>query len=112
MSSNPQLLLDLMSNGYLYTLLKLFILLYASILAPQLPTKIAKLFHNSLFQVLLFGLITFVATKDMSIAILITIAFFISFHCYTRNIIMRLRKANKIIQTRLVPNKVKKIIKN
>ena len=73
-------ILNLMDNSYLYTLLKLFVILYSAIIAPNLPSHIATMFHNSIFQIILFAIITFVATKDITMSILLTIAFFISFH--------------------------------
>ena len=83
MSSN---ILHLMDNSYLYSLAKLFIILYAVIIAPKLPDHIAKLFHQSIFQIIIFATITFLATKDVTMSILLTIAFFISFHSYTRHL--------------------------
>lgn len=79
-------ILNLLDNSYLYTIGKLFIILYSAIVAPKLPSHIAKLFHQSIFQIIIFAIITFVATKDMTMSILLTIAFFISFHSYTRHL--------------------------
>lgn len=93
-------ILNLLDNSYLYTILKLFIILYSVIVAPRLPDHIAKLFHQSVFQVIIFGIITFVATKDMTISILLTISFFISFHSYTRHLY------NQVNQTKQYLNEV------
>lgn len=79
-------ILHLLDNSYLFTLAKLFIILYSVIIAPKLPDHIAKLFHQTIFQIIMFAVITFVATKDVTMSILLTIAFFISFHSYTRHL--------------------------
>ena len=43
-------ILNLMDNSYLFTLAKLFIILYAVIIAPNLPDHLAKLCHQTIFQ--------------------------------------------------------------
>ncbi len=65
--------------------------------APNLPNHLSKLFHNSIFQVVLFGIITFVASKDITISILLTISFFISFHSYTRYLHEQVNQTKKYI---------------
>lgn len=91
-------ILNLLDNSYLYTILKLFIILYSAIVAPNLPDHISKLFHSSIIQVILFGVITFVATKDIATSILLTIAFFISFHSYTRHLYDQVNKTKQYLE--------------
>jgi hypothetical protein len=73
-----------LNNVYVSGLIKIFIILYAALAAPKLPKWIARLFHNPAFQVVFFALIAYTATKDISISLLLAVAFFISFHSYTR----------------------------
>jgi hypothetical protein len=94
MSSN---ILHLMDNSYLLTLGKLFIILYAAMVAPNLPGHITKLFHQTVFQIIMFAIITFVATKDITMSILLTIAFFISFHSYTRHLYNEVNKTKQYL---------------
>jgi len=90
-------IINLLDNSYLYTVLKMFIILYSAIIAPNLPDHISKLFHQSIVQVIIFAIITFVATKDITISILLTIAFFISFHSYTRHLYNQVNQTKKYL---------------
>jgi hypothetical protein len=78
---------SVLDNVYVSGGLKIFIILYAALAAPQLPAWIAKLFHHSLFQVLIFALIAYTATKDIGVSLLLAVAFFVSFHSYTRHLL-------------------------
>ena len=98
-------ILNLMDNSYLFTLGKLFIILYASIVAPNLPYHLAKLFHQTIFQIIVFATITFVATKDITMSILLTIAFFISFHSYTRHLYDQVNKTQQYLNEVLAKQK-------
>ena len=98
-------ILNLMDNSYLFTLAKLFIILYSVIIAPNLPDHIAKLFHQTIFQIIIFATITFLATKDVTMSILLTIAFFISFHSYTRHLYNQVNTTQKYLNEVLAKQK-------
>jgi hypothetical protein len=98
-------ILNLMDNSYLFTLAKLFIILYSVIIAPKLPDYIAKLFHQTIFQIIMFAIITFVATKDVTISILLTISFFISFHSYTRHLYNQVQQTQQYLNQVLAKQK-------
>jgi hypothetical protein len=76
---------SILNNVYVSGFLKIIIILYAALAAPQLPASISKYFHHPMVQIIIFSLIAYTATKDLGISILIAIAFFISFHSYTKN---------------------------
>jgi hypothetical protein len=78
-----------LDNVYVSGLVKIFIILYAALAAPTLPKWIAKLFHQPAFQIVFFALIAYTATKDLSISLLLALAFFVSFHSYTRFVLSR-----------------------
>jgi hypothetical protein len=87
-----------LNNVYVSGFIKIFIILYAVLAAPKLPSWIAKLFHHSLFQIVIFALIAYMATKDIGIAVLISIAFFVSFHAYTRHLLSKVAdKSNAVL---------------
>lgn len=64
-----------LSNPYINTSLKVFLTLYAALVAPKLPPVIAKLMDNILVKISFAFLIVFMATKDTGIALLIAIIF-------------------------------------
>ena len=78
---------SVLDNVYVSGGLQIFIILYAALAVPQLPAWITKLFHQSLFQVLMFALIAYTATKDIGVSLLLAVAFFVSFHAYTRHLL-------------------------
>lgn len=79
-----------LNNVYVSGILKIVIILYAVLAAPQLPTSISKYFHHPIVQIIIFALIAYTATKDIAISLLLAIAFFISFHSYTRQLLSKL----------------------
>jgi hypothetical protein len=78
-----------LDNVYVSGLVKIFIILYAALAAPMLPKWIARLFHQPAFQIVFFALIAYTATKDLSISLLLALAFFVSFHSYTRFVLSK-----------------------
>ena len=84
-----------LDNVYVSGLVKIFIILYAALAAPKLPEWIARLFHHPAFQIVFFGLIAYTATKDLSISILLALAFFVSFHSYTRFVLGKVVDTSK-----------------
>jgi hypothetical protein len=78
-----------LDNVYVSGFVKIFIILYAALAAPMLPKWIAKLFHQPAFQIVFFALIAYTATKDLSISLLLALAFFVSFHSYTRFVLSK-----------------------
>ena len=84
-----------LDNVYVSGAIKIFIILYAVLAAPKLPSWISKLFHHSLFQVVVFALIAYTATKDVGISLLIAVAFFVSFHAYTRHLLKKVANKSK-----------------
>lgn len=67
-----------LSNKYVSTTLKVLIALYAAFAAPKLPKEMAMMLDNTIVRILIAVLIVFVATKDSSMAILLSLAFILS----------------------------------
>lgn len=86
-----------LDNVYVSGLIKIFIILYAALAAPKLPEWIARLFHHPAFQIVFFALIAYTATKDLSISLLLAVAFFVSFHSYTRFVLGKVVDTSKKI---------------
>lgn len=74
-----------LDNVYISTAIKVFIGLYAAFAAPQLPKSLVDLMDNVLMRIGVAFLIVFLATRDPSIALLVSIAF-----------IVTLQQANKL----------------
>ena len=81
-SQGETTLKGLLDNTYVSGGIQLFIILYAALAAPQLPVSVAKLFHQPAFQLVLFALIAYTATKDIGVSVMLAIAFFVSFQTY------------------------------
>jgi hypothetical protein len=84
-SSQTSALKGFLDNNYVSGGIQLFIILYATLAAPQLPVSMAKLFHVPAFQLVLFALIAYTATKDIGVSVMLAIAFFVSFQTYQRH---------------------------
>ena len=65
-------------TGILSTLLSLFLILYASLAAPKLPRSVGRVFNNIWIKLVFMFLIAYIACKDISIAIISSIALLIT----------------------------------
>ena len=84
-SSQTSALKGILDNTYVSGGIQLFIILYATLAAPQLPLSLAKMFHMPAFQLVLFALIAYTATKDIGVSVMLAIAFFVSFQTYQQH---------------------------
>lgn len=67
-----------LDNVYITTAIKVFLGLYAGFAAPKLPPSILLLMDNVIFRVAIAFMIVLVATRDPSIALMISVAFIIT----------------------------------
>ena len=67
-----------LDNVYLNTALKVFLVLYAALAAPQFPPKLVFLMDNIFFRMGVAFLIVFMALRDPSLALIIAVAFVIT----------------------------------
>ena len=65
-------------NPVISSVLSLFLVLYAGLAAPKLPKKIAKLFGNEVFRIIILVCIAYMASKDSSMSIISAVALVIS----------------------------------
>lgn len=70
--------LKVLDNKYVAGMVRVFLILYASLVAPKLPSGLAKLFQNSVFKVLVLFLIVYVGMKDPTVALLVAVGFTVS----------------------------------
>lgn len=67
-----------LDNVYLNTALKVFLVLYAALAAPQFPPKLAFLMDNVFVRIGISFLIVFMALRDPGLALIIAVAFVIT----------------------------------
>lgn len=76
--------LSILDNEYISTALSLFLVLYAGMAAPKLPRNIAKLFENTMFRIVVFFLIAYVARKNASVAAIAAVGLMVSLQTLNR----------------------------
>jgi hypothetical protein len=67
-------------NEYLSGAIKLILILYAGLAAPQLPEYIAKFFDNAIVKLIIYFLIVYTAKQDPTVAIIAAIAVMVTLH--------------------------------
>jgi hypothetical protein len=67
--------LELIENQYVAGGLKLFLVLYAGMIAPKLPNFIAKLFKNAVVKMVVLFLIVYTGIKDPMMSLMIAVGF-------------------------------------
>jgi hypothetical protein len=71
--------LDVVNNNRIAsTILGLFLILYASLAAPNLPSSVTVIFKNNWFRLAFMFLIAYTATKDTSLAIITAVALLVT----------------------------------
>lgn len=76
--------LSVINNEYVSAALSVVLVVYAGMAAPQLPERVARLFENTLFRVLVFFLIAYTARKDASVAAIAAIGLMVSLQTLNR----------------------------
>jgi hypothetical protein len=66
------------SNKVVYTVIGLFLALYAALAAPVLPPSVTKIFKNTWFKLAFMFLIGYMATKNASVAIISSVALLVT----------------------------------
>lgn len=63
-----------LNDACVVTTISVFLILYAGIIAPRLPNCVLKWFNNWIVQIALFFAIVYISTKNVTIALITTIA--------------------------------------
>lgn len=63
------------SNQYVHAFLTVFVILYAGLARPALPSFIAKLFEYAVFRLLVLFTIAWISSRDAQVALLVAVAF-------------------------------------
>lgn len=68
-----------LENPYVMGTVSIFLVLYGALVKPELPNFIKNLFNNSIFKVCYIFLLSFIADKNISVAIVVAFIFMICF---------------------------------
>lgn len=82
-------LLSPLDNEYVSAGLSLFLILYASVIAPKLPDNVLKYFQNPFVQILMFFIIVFVAQENATIALLVAVAVLVTLMVVNNQIVIK-----------------------
>ena len=66
---------NLLENPLYYGILALFLSIYGPRLHPKLPPVIKDLFNNNVFRFLIIALISYISSEDLTISLILSIAF-------------------------------------
>lgn len=67
-----------LQNPYVMAVLKIGLILYASLIAPRLPTIVQDTFSNTFFKIIAIALIAYLAEVDFQLAIILAVIFVLS----------------------------------
>ena len=81
-----------LQNPYISGILNMLLILYAGLIAPELPDFIKSFFNSSFGKVIIVALIAITANKNISVSLLIAISYIL-----TLNFIDIENYANKIV---------------
>ena len=85
--------LSVLDNEYVSAALSVFLVVYAGMAAPKLPERVARLFDNTLFRIVVFFLVAYSARKSPSVAAIAGVGLMVSLMTLSRyNINNELRK--------------------
>jgi len=71
------------SNKTANAVIGLFLVLYASLAAPKLPKSVAKIFGNKIFKMVFLFLIAYMASRNVSVAIISAVALVVSMQTFS-----------------------------
>lgn len=66
------------TNTYVNAALTLFLVLYAGLAKPQLPTMITSLFDNALFRLVVLFLVAYLSSQNAQVALMVAVAFVVT----------------------------------
>jgi len=70
--------LSILDNEYVSAALSVFLVVYAGMAAPKLPERVARLFDNTLFRIVIFFLVAYSARKSPSVAAIAGVGLMVS----------------------------------
>jgi len=78
----------ILKNPYVTGFLKVFLILYASQLAPRLPSVVSNIFSNTFIKIIAVALLAYISELDFQLAILLAIVFVLGNNLFARGNMM------------------------
>ena len=82
---NPK---NLVQNSFVFAILAIFLTMYGPRLHPALPMSLRNLFNNPLFRGLVIFLIVYLANRNLTMSLTITIVFLVTMSLVNREELM------------------------
>ncbi len=79
-----KLLSTILNNKFISLSLKIFLVLYTSVMVPKLPKKILEFLNNNVSRIVIAAIIVILATKDVTLGILSAVAFIMTIELGSR----------------------------
>lgn len=76
--------LSIFDNPIVHCLFVTFVALYASILAPRLPSVVAQVMNNSVSKIVFFFVVVLLAQKDPRIALIVSLGYIFTIQALTK----------------------------
>ena len=77
-----------LKNPYVMGILKVFLILYASQLAPRLPSGVSDMFSNTFVKIIAIALLAYLSELDFQLSILLAIIFVLGNNLLARGNLM------------------------
>jgi len=87
----------LMDNVYLSTIIKILLIVYGCVIAPELPTYILQMLDNLIVKIFVIVLIIFISKRDLGIGLLIAICFILTLQLINKNKLFNLNDIKNLI---------------
>tara|TARA_Y100000590_G_C15384312_1_gene887605 strand:- start:332 stop:763 length:432 start_codon:yes stop_codon:yes gene_type:complete len=75
---------EFLNDKKVTTILSVLIIFYASVIAPSLPNSVIVFFDNSFGKLVLLFVVAYLASQNTQVAILVSIAFFLTLYYMNR----------------------------
>lgn len=92
-----------MSNQLLYAALSVFVVLYAGLAVPKLPSNFSAFLRKDTTRMVLLGLIAYISTRDVQSAVLIGVGYLVAVTMLTQKEFLEMgeRSAKKRVTFRV-----------
>ena len=87
----------LMDNVYLSTIIKIMLIVYGCIIAPELPTYVLQMLDNLIVKIFVVVLIIFISKRDLGVGLLIAVCFILTLQLINKNKLFNLNDIKNLI---------------
>src|SRR6056300_1399366 len=87
----------LMDNIYSSTIIKIMLIVYGCIIAPELPTYVLQMLDNLIVKIFVVVLIIFISKRDLGVGLLIAVCFILTLQLINKNKLFNLNDIKNLI---------------